>query len=65
MYYPDFDTNNSLIHLLHDEYKESDEDVSNLITHSYYCCSKDVLNNINCVDGTTILTLNCQYLSVK
>ena len=37
----------------------------NLITHSYYCCSKDLLNKINCVDGTTILTLNCQSLSAK
>ena len=61
----DFDTKNSLIHLLDDEYKESDEEVPNLITHSYYCCSKDLLNKINCVDGTTILTLNCQSLSAK
>ena len=48
-----------------DEYKESNEEVPNLITHSYYCCSKDLLNKINCVDGTTILTLNCQSLSAK
>ena len=61
----DFDSKNSLIHLLDDEYKESDEEVPNLITHSYNCCSKDLLNKINCVDGTTILTLNCQSLSAK
>ena len=60
-----FNSKNSLIHLLDDEYKESDEEVQNLITHSYYCCSKDLFNNINCVDGTTILTLNCQSLSAK
>ena len=61
----DFDSKNLLIHLLDDEYNESDEEVPNLITHSYYCCSKDFLNKINCVDGTTILTLNCQSLSAK
>ena len=61
----DFYSKNSLIHLLDDEYKESDEEVPNLITHSYYCCSKDLLNKINCVDGTTILSLNCQSLSAK
>ena len=59
------DYKSSLIHLLDDGYKESDEEVPNLITHSYYCCSKDLLNNINCVDGTTILTLNYQSLSAK
>ena len=61
----DFDSKSSLIHLLDDKYNKSDEEVPNLITHFYNCCSKYLLNNINCVDGTTILTSNCQSLLTK
>ena len=60
-----FDSRNSLIHLLDDNDDEGDEYTPNIINHSLYCSNTELLNNINTIHGITILTLNCQSLSAK
>ncbi len=63
-----FDSSNSLVHLLDNDSKyTSTEEINytDLIKHSYYCTNHEFLNMINVTNGVSILTLNCQSLSAK